>query len=59
MVNIMSFTAKLKATEYEKMHGGKYVLIVTNDDTGESAFASCTDKTFNTQLKHLKKELLE
>jgi len=55
----MSFTTKLIATEYEKMHGGKYILKVTNDKTGESSFGSCTDKTLNTQLKHLKKELLE
>ena len=55
----MSFTTKLKATEYERMHGRKYVLIVTNDATGESAFGSCTDETLNTQLKLLKKELSE
>jgi len=56
----MSFTTKLKKSEYERiMHGGKYVLIVTNDKTGESAFRSCTDETLNTQLKHLKKELSE
>jgi hypothetical protein len=53
----MSFTTKLKETEYERMHDGKYVLIVTNDGTRESAFASCTDETLKAQLKHLKKEL--
>ena len=57
MVNIMSFTTKLRATEYERMHDSKYILKVTNDKTGESAFGSCTDKTLNAQLKYLKKEL--
>jgi len=55
----MPFTTKLIATEYERMHGGKYVLKVTNDKTGESAFGSCTDETLNIQYALLKKELLE
>ena len=53
----MPFTTKLKATEYERMHDGKYVLIVTNEQTGESAFGSCTDETFQDLLLLLKKEL--
>ena len=55
----MSFTTKLKVTEYEKIHGGKYVLIVTNNETGQSAFGSCNDETLKAELKHLRKELLE
>lgn len=56
-VNIMSYTIRLNPTEYQRLHGSKYVLKITNDETGESAIGNCTDDTFNDQLKHLKKEL--
>jgi hypothetical protein len=55
----MSYTIRLTPSEYERLHGGKYVLTVTNDETSESSIGSCTDETLNVQLQSLKKELIK
>ncbi len=53
----MSFTIKLQQTEYERLHGSKYELKVTNDATGQSAIGSCTDATLSEKIKYLKESI--